>query len=204
MTRPCPPADRSRRRRAGSPTRGAVTPVRPAPRAASVTTGGTLAGTPAGCPPRPVGGDPAVAATAVADEGVLPLSDELDLAVGRPQAVQRAVPQGGAARGDDGLLEVADPLHRLLRPGAGVRVQGVLLGLDPAALAAAVPAGVALRDVVAPAGRLRGGEQVVGALGAQPDGEREPLVEVFDVWLAAWTGAMAVIWWTIASGRAAA
>ena len=75
-------------------------------------------------------------------------------------------------------LEVADRGERLASVGGRLGIERVVLALERRALARVRPAGVALPHEPARAGRARGRDQVVGALGAQPVGHGERLVEV--------------------------
>ena len=92
--------------------------------------------------------------------------------------VEAAVAQDGAAGLGDDRLEVLDRVQRLAHVGGRVGVERGVLALDRVALAGVRPAGVALPHEPRHAGLARGGEQVIGALRAQPVGHGERLVEV--------------------------
>ena len=120
---------------------------------------------------------------ATADDRQLPRTEELDDRIGGTGSVEVAVAQ------DDALERGGE--HRLLddtgsRPASrsapgGMGIQGILLGLDRAAVAAVVPARIALGDEPPRAGGLRRGEEVLGAGGPQLVGRREPAIEVLEV-----------------------
>jgi hypothetical protein len=63
-------------------------------------------------------------------------------------------------------------------PAGGGGVEGIVLGLDRAALACVAEAGEALGDESAHAGLVRGGQKSVGALGPEPVGRREAMVQL--------------------------
>jgi hypothetical protein len=85
-----------------------------------------------------------------------------------------------ARRPEHRALDVADRLERLHLVGRRARVERVFLGLQAAPGPLIVPVAVALRDEAARPGGQGPLEQVVGALGAQPVGERELPVEVLE------------------------
>ncbi len=121
---------------------------------------------------------------AVADERHLALTHRGRLLAVRPErgvrAVEPAVPQHqalGPGRRGDGVLDVLDRGDGLLHAGRRRRSERVVLGLHHRARAV-VAGEEALRHEPLDAHRLRGGQQVVGALGAQPVGLREGAVEV--------------------------
>jgi hypothetical protein len=128
--------------------------------------------------------DPRAVAGAAPHERVLPLAHQSDLVVDGARAVEGAVAQDRAAGLEDRVLDVPHRRHPGLRPRPRHRVQRVLLGLHPAALADPVPAGVALRHEMGDADDRGRGQQVVCPLGTQPVGEGEPAVRVLDVRLA--------------------
>jgi hypothetical protein len=111
-----------------------------------------------------------------------PLAEQLGVlaALGQrgPRPVEAAVAQHRPAGLGDGPLEVPDRRQGLAGVGGRLGVERRVLVFDRVALAGDGPAGVALPHEPPGARGLRGGEQVVGALGAQPVGHRERLVEV--------------------------
>src|SRR5207248_4441619 len=85
-----------------------------------------------------------------------------------------------ARRPEHRALDVADRLERLHLVGRRARVERIFLGFQAGAGPLVVPVAVALRDEAARPGGPGPLEQVVGALGAQPVGERELPVEVLE------------------------
>src|SRR6185312_17294063 len=98
--------------------------------------------------------------------------------------IERAVAQHRAVGLEHGVLEMADRIRTPAHYRCRLRVERVLFGLHPSALADAVPTSVTLRDEVGYTGRLGRSQQVVRALGAQPDGGGEPAVDVLEIGLA--------------------
>ena len=149
---------------------------------------------------------PTTMAGAFPDDRELPLADGLDNIVDGTRPVEPAVSQSRRHHGlDDHILDMADRRHpRLLRHRPGHRVQRVLFGFYPAAFANAVPAGVALRHEVWYAGRLGRGQQVIGPLDPKPLVAANHRSKCFISGLPARATEMAVIWWTMVSGWAAA
>jgi len=67
------------------------------------------------------------------------------------------------------------------RAGGRAGIERIVLVLHRSALARVGPSGEALDDEATCAGRPCGGDEVVGAFGAQPVGEREVAVDAPDV-----------------------
>ena len=121
-------------------------------------------------------------AGAVAADREAPLAEQLGVlaALGQRGAgpVEAAVAEHGAAGLGHDRLEVLDRVERLADVGGGIGVERRVLALDRVAHAGVGPARVALPHEPGHARLTGGGEQVIGALGAQPVGRGEHLVEV--------------------------
>jgi hypothetical protein len=126
---------------------------------------------------------PREVAGAAPDERELPLAHQLSLVAGGPRPVKPAVAQDRATSLDDHVLEVADRIRQLWR-ARRARIQRVVLGLHPPALADAVEGGEALRHDMGYAGRLGGGQQVIRPFAAQPGGAGEKTAGVLHIGLA--------------------
>jgi hypothetical protein len=122
--------------------------------------------------------DPGEDTAAVADDRELSLAHRLD----RPvvgSSVEAAVAQDDAAGPHDRAVEIRHCGRRLAHPVHRGGVKRIVLRLHGPALARVAPrAGAALGDEPARACLACGGDQVVGALGAQPVGLREAAIEV--------------------------
>ncbi|CAN5604608.1 hypothetical protein BH20ACT18_BH20ACT18_03420 [soil metagenome] len=101
-----------------------------------------------------------------------------------PGAVERSVAQNHAleAFGADNCgFEVTDGIENRGEAGGRAGIERIVLSLHRAALARVGPSGEALGDEPEGAGDPGGGDEVVGALGAQPVGESEVAVDAPDV-----------------------
>jgi hypothetical protein len=116
-------------------------------------------------------------AAAVADDRELPLAHRVDQPV-VGGAVEAAVAKRDPAGRGHRLIEMAHGGVGLARGCRRAGVKRVVLGLDRPALARVAHAGEALGDEPHDARLARGGQQVVGSLGAKPVGLREATVEV--------------------------
>src|SRR6185312_6289143 len=95
----------------------------------------------------------AVAGTAP-DERILSLAHQVDLVIRGARPIERAVAQHRAVGLEHGVLEMADRIRTPAHYRCRLRVERVLFGLHPSALADAVPTSVTLRDEVGYTGRL--------------------------------------------------